>query len=423
MSRFRLENFYIHSGLFAILSLTGAVINYALYPVLTRVMNTQDFGDFATLLSISNQVFGILLAFNITSIYLVKKYPEEEAREMAQLIQKFLLWFFIVITLILFVLSPLIRHWLHISDLLSFGVLAIFLVSSLPAVIWTGYLQGHKQLVKVGLYNLISSILKFVFTVVLASYWGVRGGLLGVLISTVVGLVVLRFIARMPLPSISSAAAPFTKPQREFIRSIRMYIINSIFVVGMLSILQNIDITFAKALFSPSAAGVYSGISVLSNAIYFVSFLLIWILLPEISLDKLNHNRRLLRTAYSLLGAIAAMAITVELVFRNVLTHFLLGSAFNGQGSILVIATLFQLSLIAITLYAYYSLVMKKRRALLLSGCVFISTVAGPLLFSPANPRSMITTLLASLLSGCVIYSIISTVRGLLSHGSTKYAA
>ena len=101
-------------------------------------------------MAISGQVLAILLAFNLMSIYLVKKYPEDEAREKVQVIQKMLIWLFLGATALLLMAAPLVKERLHIVDPLTFVILALLLLAAVPSVIWTGYLQGHNQLLKVG---------------------------------------------------------------------------------------------------------------------------------------------------------------------------------------------------------------------------------------------------------------------------------
>ena len=101
LRRIKLEDFYIRSSLFAFLSLVGAILNYALYPSLAHVLNPTEFGDFAAIMAISAQLLGIILAFNLTSIYLVNTYPEDEAREKVQIIQKVLIWLFLGATAVL----------------------------------------------------------------------------------------------------------------------------------------------------------------------------------------------------------------------------------------------------------------------------------------------------------------------------------
>jgi hypothetical protein len=139
-----------------------------------------------------------------------------------------------------------------------------------------------------------------------------------------------------------------------------------------------------------------------------------------VTFENPRHNRRLLRTAYSLLGAMAAGAVLAEFLLRGVLSTFLLGSAFGGQGNVLIIASLYQIALVGATLYAYYLLVLRRRRALLLAGCVFLPAIAAPTLFPPGDTMTLITTLLLALLLGWTLYGIIRGVWGALSHTSGK---
>jgi len=284
------------------------------------------------------------------------------------------------------------------------------LLTSVPFVIWTGYLQGHDQLLKVGVSSVAGALAKLVLALLFASLWGVSGALWGVLAGGALAVVVVRLIAGMQLPSLRSSLSPLSKTQGTFLGGVLGYILASVIVVGALGVLQNIDIVYAKALFSPSEAGVYSGISVLSNALYFLSFVLVWIVLSSLKIENPRHNRRLLRTAYSLLGAMAAVAVLGEFLLRGILSSFLLGGAFGGQGNVLLIASLYQVALVGATLYAYYLQVLRRRRALLLAGCVFLPTVAAPVLFPPSDTLTLITTLLLALLLGWTLYGMIRVV-------------
>jgi O-antigen/teichoic acid export membrane protein len=181
-------------------------------------------------------------------------------------------------------------------------------------------------------------------------------------------------------------------------------------VVGGLGFLQNIDIIFAKGLFDKHTAGVYSGISILSNGVYYVAFLLVWIILPEIDIHNPALNRRLLRSSYKLLGLMAAGSLMVEVIFKGLITRKLLGSAFAGQGSILIFATLFQITLVAVTLYAFYLLVMRSVRSLLLGLNVIALCLVLPWLFGD-TPKQMIISLWTAVLLGFGLYFIIDRVK------------
>lgn len=407
MVKGRLSTFYARSSLFAVLSIGAALLNYALYPFLAHILSPLEFGNFTAIVALSNQILAILLAFNVISIYLVKKYPEAEAREKTQVIQKFLIWFFLAATVLMAVLSPVIKNRLKIDNPMAFVVLALMLITTVPAVIWTGYLQGHKRLDKVGIYAFSGSFFKFIFAILLGSIAGTTGALFGVLLGTLTGIIILKFSAAIRLPKISSVLTPLSAQEADFLRRLASYVAMGIVVVGGLGFMQNIDIIFAKAFFTPNIAGVYSGVSILSNAIYYVAFLLIWIVLPEIGIKDNVANVRVLKTAYGLLGLLAIGALIVELIFRNLLAEKLLGSGFANQGVVLIYATLFQISLVAVSLYAFYMLVLRNSRSLILALCVMVACLVLPWLYHD-TPKQMIISLWSAVLLGFAIYCIIN---------------
>ncbi|MEK7059520.1 MAG: hypothetical protein AAB971_02060 [Patescibacteria group bacterium] len=410
MQASKLSNFYVRSGLFGVLSLTGALFNYALYPVLVRILSAKEFGDFAVIVAISNQILGILLAFNIISIYLVKTHEEDKARSHAQVIQKFLIWLFMIATAGILLISPYLHNLLRIEDVSSFAILALILLTAIPGIIWTGYLQGNKELIRVGGFNLSAAIGKLIFATILAVIFGSNGGLLGILCGTLVGLLVLRLLPGVKLPSLSSLFTRSDAEEKRFVLRLKNYIMMCLFVVGVLSFLQNYDIILAKALFNPTQAGVYSGISILSNALYYICFLLIWIILPEIKLGDRKNNLRLLATGYKLLAALTVAALTVEIVFKGWLARLLLGPGFADQGNLLIFATLYQLTLVAITLYAYYLLVNRQRRGALLVVAILACSLSLPSLFV-STPLAMIKLLWLSLLAGFGIYWLLLQLK------------
>ena len=397
----------MRSGLFGALSLGGAILNYATYPVLAHILSAKGFGDFTVIIALSNQVLGILLVFNIVSIYLVKSMSKEVALERAQLIQKLLIRFFLVLTVILLILSPVLSSWLKVHSPLSFILLGAILVLTIPSVVWTGYLQGHKELVRVGVFNLINASVKLVAVVTLAIAFGPTAALVGVLVGSIGGILALLWYPGVTLPRLGTIFHAVSTDEKQFIRGIGRYILGATLVVGGLSLLQNFDIVLAKIKFTPVVAGQYSGISILSNALYYLALLLIWVVLPEIQIKQTSTNHRVLGTAFKLLGLIAASALIVEVLFRKVLLGILLGHQFAELSQALIFATLYQLSLAGITLYAYYLIVIRRRQVSLLAlligaGCLLAAVLPA------ANPAQMVEHLWLSLLGGLIVYLVLS---------------
>ena len=203
------SNFYKKSIVFVFFSILGAVFNYLLFPIAARILNTSEFGDFTTISALSNQILGIFLAFNIISIYLVKTNSEIEAREKSEIILKMLIWLLAIITLLTIVVSPILKNKLQIVNGGGLLLLALIVLVSLPAIIWNGYLQGHKETDKVGLFTFFSSFFKLIFAGILLYFFGVSGGLLGVIMGIIAGMMVLFIATNRKLPNLLSVFTKF----------------------------------------------------------------------------------------------------------------------------------------------------------------------------------------------------------------------
>lgn len=413
----KLSNFYVRSSIFTILSAAAALLNYLLYPAISHLLNTASFGSFTVLNTASTQILGILLAFNLTSIYIVKTFSEKEARSYAQALQRLLVWIFLGASIFFLALSPIISTKLKIDGLVPFLIVTFILLSSVPGVIWTGYLQGHKQLINVGVFNFTSSLAKLFFAIILSSMFGAIGGLTGVLLGILSGLVILRFSTRRKLPSLISIFHRPTAPQALFLRASKFYIGGTVALVGGLSLLQNLDITYAKYLFSPDVAGAYSGVSILSNALYYLFFILIWVIIPEIDPAQPFHNRRLLRNTYGIVISLGGIALLVVYLLQKFIVRLLMGDNFTQFSYLLSWAVLYQIGLVAITFYAYYLLILRNHHSLMLGLLTVIPCLVSPFLFAH-DPRSLIVSLNISLFAGFGIYLLIA----LLLDKRRKYA-
>ncbi|MCA9328665.1 hypothetical protein KC959_02755 [Candidatus Saccharibacteria bacterium] len=398
------RSFYVRSITFFVLSIPGAFISYLIYPVLARLLSLSQFGDYVTIIGISNQALGILLAFSVLSIALVKQYGEKEANVKARVIQKVLLWLFMALSVVLLILSPLLQQLLNIQYGASFIALAAIMLLSVPMNIWTGFLQGNKEQIRVGLFAVGSALVKFVLIIMFAQLYGTLGGLFGFALGTLLGLALLYWLPGKEVPSLRSVFTKLHKSEKLFLPDNKWYMLQAVFVVGSLVFLQNYDLIRVKALFDPASAGIYSGISVFSNALYFVVFLLIWILLPEFSVHNPTNNRRVLRTAYIVIAGLILCVLFGGIAFANKLLPLLLGQSFAGQSTTLIVASLYQISLVSVALYAFYLLVLRKKRSTLLSGSVLASCLITAFI-QTSSPLRLISLLLIAVISGVLLYA------------------
>lgn len=408
------NNFYVRSGLFTILSLGSAIASYALYPILVRFLSHESFGDFAVTSALLNQTLAILLAINIISIHLVKKYGEDEARQHTQVIQKVLMWVFMTICTLILIFSPFLQSLFKIENPLLFVPLIVILLASIPTIVWNGYLQGNKELVRIGISSFGSALAKLLFASALGLLAGSVGAVFGILVGTLAGIAILQLYPGVKLPSIRSAFEKTSRSEVRFLNNIKLYVAQAVFVVGALGVLQGYDISLAKVLFAPDVAGQYGGISVLGAAFYYLGFILIWIILPEIKIYDPAVNRRVLRTAYGLFSVILAVAILGELLLGDALLPVLLGESFQGKTDLLIFATLYQLTLVALSLYSFFLLICRRNRVIILVALVLLSCLIIPPLLA-TTPLDMIKYLWLSMISAILVYLLMAVTYRFIS--------
>ena len=62
--------------------------------------------------------------------------------------------------------SPWLTHAFNIGSMWTLLGLGLFFCLSVPAVVWTGYLQGHNELARIGVYNVVVAAAKLAGAVI-----------------------------------------------------------------------------------------------------------------------------------------------------------------------------------------------------------------------------------------------------------------
>lgn len=353
------NNFYSKSILFTVLSLLAAIFNYALYLVVARVLSVGSFGEFSALLALVTQIGAIMLAFNIISIYLVTKYGEKEAKRYLATIQKCLIYIFGAISLLTIFLFPVISNILNLSSFSDALILAGILLCTIPAAIWSGYFQGNGEIVKVGAFSLFTAGAKLILAAFGAYFWGISGALTGVLAGTLVGLLIFWLLPGSK-PPLANTLQLSNKDIVVF-RKFSTVILRCVAAVGLLSIFQIFDLLSVKALYSSEAAGQYAGISTISRIVFYVGFIIVWVLLPEIAKSQKKHRKRLIVNSYLLYSAIAIISSTGAIIAGGQAIEVLLGRGYAVEQSVVVWAVIFQSAILFLSFQSFVLAVLNKK--------------------------------------------------------------
>src|SRR5262249_47469840 len=153
-------------------------------------------------------------------------------------------------TLVVLVASPWLQHLLKVESPWTLLGMVVLVLLAVPVVIWTGYLQGHSELVRIGAYNAISPLAKLLAAAALGvAGWGAVGAVLGVIIGQLVGMWVIRQIPGAELPAAATAVNKMRANELALVKPLAGYIGESVIVVGAFSGLFAIDIVMAKTFF------------------------------------------------------------------------------------------------------------------------------------------------------------------------------
>jgi O-antigen/teichoic acid export membrane protein len=96
------------------------------------------------------------------------------------------------------------------------------------------------------------------------------------------------------------------------------------------------DVVIVKSLFSPEAAGLYSGVATIARIIFFLTGSIAMVLLPNVKLSApAAANLRLLRNSFLLLLLLGGSALGFFALFPSFTIGLLIGSRYLGQAGLL----------------------------------------------------------------------------------------
>jgi O-antigen/teichoic acid export membrane protein len=403
-----------NNGLFAVFSIIGSALSYLLYPVLAKIITPTQFGDVSVVIALAGQIGGLLLAFNVVSIYIVNTHEKDHALKLTETIQKIVIQVLLAATILVMLVSPWLMHLLKINSVGTILGLGFLLLLNVPAVVWTGFLQGHNELARIGVYNIAVAAAKLTFAVCLClAGFGPPGAIVGILLGQLLGLCVIRIVPGTLLPSVRGASSRVKADEVAIVRPLAGYVSESLIVVGVFSVLFAIDIVLAKAFLPPNLAGLYAGVAALGRIIFFGASILTWILLANLTTHDLAKSRAALRHYLSLIAGLGALGVAGFWLWGRIIVSISLGHAYVALSPQLWLAGLNQL--VASLLYAYtlYLLVLRRSypAALAILSCG-LAIVFGALHHS--NPRDLLTGLITGQFTGYCLYVVLVSGRKLI---------
>lgn len=383
--------------IFILLSIAAAVLNYSLYPIISRILPNDQYVDITVGLSLFTQISTFLSSIIAITIGLSKQNKASNQSTITSL-QAFLFQIFLLFAFVTLLLSPFIMESVNIPLLFILPILLMMLFS-IPVSIISGYLNGLNAMAKLGLVTFLSALLQIIVSVSIAAL--TKNGLLTMLSMTIAQLitiiVIYKIFSRMGLPKIASSLSAhhriWTLPNNR-----RLYVYTGLVALSItaISIIQISDLLIIQHL-PEEVVKTYTDVYVISRIVFFAGFIFIWPFLGEIELGA--HNKKAYLKLLTILTAIAA----VTMVGISLLAEIMLPLIFNTTYSYfnltttLLLSVFFKYGMLIVTATILYYVVLHKYIAVYISIFLTLTFLVAASILTLVNDLNLILTVLCSI--------------------------
>jgi O-antigen/teichoic acid export membrane protein len=349
------NDFIRHNAIFWFGSLFVSFLNYLYYPVTGRLLNPVNFGETQTIISFMTQTSIFLQVLGLVTIGIITKYSDVEKREQLRnelsrltLVLSFVIFFLTVL------LAPVLKNFFSFSSSLPFIALAVSLLVSVPLSFANAYLQGHKRFVVLSISSVIASASKIILAILFILLGFKTLGALG-------GLILAQLLSLIYALSKGSGVGNFLtknfslKPISLNLLKPELPFTMMVFCTSLTTnLLLSFDILVVKHYFPPHQAGLYTGISIISNIIYFICGPFANVLVPSLLPNSGSvENMALLKKSLKLTILIGGAITFVFIIAPHLVVTILLGHRYSPYAKYLreLSISIFALSIANILIY------------------------------------------------------------------------
>jgi O-antigen/teichoic acid export membrane protein len=351
------DTFLYHHAIYFFGSLVVAVLNYLYYPVLSRVVSVESFGELQTLISLLTQGMIVLGVFEIMAINMAAQ--ERDVDGTIADLQGLEIGAYGIIGLLLLAAiaaNGTLKDILHFSSGAPFIVITLVLFVSIPQIFRRAYLQARGDFVSVSVANIVLAAGKIIFAYVLvAGGLKIFGALFGIVIATLVALFYL-YIKTKNNIRLQPGFRHFSWVL--FKRELPYGLLVAI-ATGFLTLLYTSDVVVVKYFFSPTDAGLYSGMATVGRIVFFITGPLPIVLLSSINGNKTRREYNvLLAKTLALTLLIGGTVLAVFYVRPLLIISVLVGTRYASASYLLPLQStmLFFLSLAMVGIYYFLAL-------------------------------------------------------------------
>ncbi len=376
------DKFIKNNIVFFVGSIITAVLNYLYHPIMVRMMSVEDFGEVATVMSITYLMGIFLMICGTISINIVSNHKHHGSTAYVSLLSRIFalaLPIVVVYAIGIVVISPILKNVLHFDSVLPFLPLALILSVDVVNTFYGAYLRGSERFLVVSISNIISSASRVIFGVILV-YMGLRvcGAISALAIATFLSLMYAMYKTRGEFRLSLDEKAEIT-PE---IRKEAAYGMLILFSFGYVTFLYASDVLFMKFFFDPETAGLYSGIAMIARIIFFATGSVAGVLMPTIKIRaEKKENRTILKKALWITMCIAMSIFAFFFIMPAWIVTIMIGAQYTVLAETLPLIGMYMVMVSLVNvLYTYY-IALRERRLICASVVGFTVTIGLIMLF------------------------------------------
>lgn len=371
-----------------------AFFNYLYYPIMSRLMSVEEFGEVQTIFSfvfISGTILTVfrMIVINITANS--KDTGEQRASHTTHnshtssvIPSLYTLATLIHIPLVLFLIlaGPFLATYFSFSSSFTFSLFALSVALSVPSTFFNAYLNGKNDFASLSLASIIASLGKLVLAFLLVKLgFGVYGAIGGLTIAS--GLSLAYIIQKSDTFTIKYTTL---KHALQTCRPELNYSILILTSLGFITFLYSGDVIIVKRIFSPEIAGMYSGIATIARIIFFATSSIGAVLLSSIKTsNNAKENKRTLLKSLVFITSIGGTIFLLFSLFPVYIITALIGAKYAPYAHLLPTLSFLLLLVSVLNLLISYLLALRSFSLIIASSvgaitltiliCIFHSTL------------------------------------------------
>ena len=364
------------SQIFMLSAMIVNIGNYLYNLALGRLLGPEAFADAAILIT-----FLLILSFMAMTLQLsvakfTGSFDSEKKDSFLNYSRKLSLILGCIVGLTIFVLAGSLQEWFQTDSSAMFRIFAMGIPLYFLMSVNRGYFQGEQQFIKLSITyqgEMLSRLVVTLAFIMLLPFKSSELVAVGILLSLIPGMLPYKKTTKETLPAI----------EKEDIAHLKKFVIVTALYELTQILINNGDILLVKHFFDAHSAGLYSSMALIGRAVYFVAWMFVMLLLPEVvKLHKEGKDTKKLFFKYlTMITALTTGVVLVNLLFPEFIISLLFGNAYLEVAQLLwkyaLASSLFALA----NVFVYYFLSLDRYLPVLLSGIFGLAQLAAIFFF------------------------------------------